>query len=136
VRVFRAGEWKALQRFRPEAIAAWHSDLLLIGQLYRSGTLALPDFNAPFLVFTHPETGPLSEEQHRHLWSLFGLPFFEQVRDSAGRLLAWECEARDGFHVDSSGLASLQASALTEGCPCGRPDPLYRIGRLRASEAA
>lgn len=131
VRVFRAGEWKALERFRPEALAGWYSDLVLVGQLRNSGVLALPDLNAPLLVFSHPETGPLTEDHHTHLWRLFGIPFFEQVRDSAGDLLAQECEARDGFHLLPGAAHRVCAEAYAEPCPCGRPDPRYRITGAR-----
>jgi hypothetical protein len=132
IRVFRPGEWKALERFRPEALAAWHSDLVLIGQLYRSGVLALPDLSAPFLVFSHPDSGPLTSAQYDQLWALFGLPLFEQLRDSSGRLLAQECEARQGFHLPphtqpAQALFPFDATPLASPCPCGRPDPLYRL---------
>jgi hypothetical protein len=132
IRVFRPGEWKGLERFRPQALAAWHSDLVLIGHLYHSGVLSLPDLSAPFLVFSHPDSGPLTPAQYDQLWTLFGLPLFEQLRDSAGRLLAQECEARQGFHLPAQDQPSLvayplRATPLPSPCPCGRPDPLFDL---------
>lgn len=136
VRVFRAGEWKAVERFRPQALAGWHSDMVLLGQLYRSGVLSLPELNAPLVVFSHPECGPLTEAQHAHLWSLFGLPFFEQIRDSSGTLLAQECEARDGFHLATEAAAVLHREPVAETCSCGRPDPRYRLVATESSAFA
>jgi hypothetical protein len=65
------------------------------------------------VVLTHEGDPLLTEHDRDRLWDRFRVPVFEQVMTREGTLIAWECDAHDGFHV-----AGPQGS---ECCPCGNP---------------
>lgn len=89
---------KQLETSRPQALAGSVKDLVEVAALREMKVLKLRSLSYPLIVITRPGEPRLSEADHDHLWQLFRLPVFEQVRDRDGRLLAWECESRDGFH--------------------------------------
>ena len=86
----------------------------------------------------------MSTEQRERLWDAFELPVFEQLRGFEGELLASECDAHDGLHLETenavfeeldgqlvvTSLAArgipvlrletgLAGSIARRGCPCG-----------------
>ncbi len=89
----------------------------------------------------------LDEPLRDLLWRVFGLPVYQQFRSWSGGLLAWECSAHAGLHIDASKatfrtasnsaelLVSVKGDSLQPGvllptgfdarvtdltCPCGR----------------
>ena len=89
---------KQLEAARPEALAASIRDLVEVAALREMRVLKLRSLSYPLVVITRAGEARLSEADHDRLWRLFRLPVFEQIRDSGGRLVAWECESRNGFH--------------------------------------
>jgi len=78
-------------------------------------------------VFTRPRESRLTGEHHEQLWKWFSLPAFEQVRGASDELLAYECEAREGFHLAPGVRASLLGGApCKQECPCGESAPRMR----------
>lgn len=118
VRCFAPWSAYQVQRTNPEALAAALPDLMEVARLRDEGLLSLPDLSMPLIVFSTLKSGILSQEDRERLWDAFGLPFYEQVRDEQGRLLAYECDAREGFHwVGQEVVAHLPSPEL---CACGR----------------
>lgn len=127
-----------LTESRPAALAGSWQELSAAGHLLESGSLDLPELSFPLVVFSNPARGILSDRQHELLWGWFHLPVFEQLRDADFTLLAWECEAREGFHVvEGADLAALNPQLLDEACQCGLPgariQPAYTADRSRAA---
>lgn len=110
-------EWNSavLNKYRPCALAGWLPDLIQAGRLRESGHLAACQLSHPLLVFSTPEQGPLDEDAHSTLWRWFGLPVYEQIRTAEGRLVAVECETRNGFHLAGEDAANHDGPA----CDCG-----------------
>lgn len=126
---------EALARYRPQALAGWWNELTEVARRLLAGDLELPDLQYPIVVFSRGSSGPLPPRCHDLLWGWFRVPTLEQIRARGGQLLAFECAARDGFHlapgVDPS---SLPLHRALEPCPCGNPAPLYRPAKtLRAA---
>lgn len=96
--VFETWSVKQLESSRPQALAGSLKDLVEVAALREMRVLKLRSLSYPLVVITRPGEPRLSEADHDRLWRLFRLPVFEQIRDLDGRLLAWECESRDGFH--------------------------------------
>jgi hypothetical protein len=129
--------WTAEQvnAFQPEALAGSLPGLREAANLIESGKLKLPLLTFPVVVFTKPEGGRLSSDELDELWSRLRLPVFEQIRSASGQLLAYECEARDGFHV----LDDFQPDGIWrvshERCGCGlssmRMFPSAALSRVR-----
>lgn len=118
-----------LARLRPQALAGWWNDLEEVARRLIEGGLELPDLQFPILVFSHVSSGPMPRRSHDLLWDWFRVPTYEQIRGSGGELLAYECAARDGFHLAAGAdPSSLPLGRSAEPCRCGNPAPLYRAG--------
>lgn len=110
--------------------------------------------NLALVAWIGPDHGFLSEATRELLWRTFQVPVFAQLVGPAGEVLAWECEAHDGLHMEASrgvcefssgellvtSLVSLRRPALRlrtgltaavaeEPCPCGVSSP--RLVELR-----
>lgn len=131
-------QWSApdLKRLRPQALAGWWNDLAEVARHVLAGELELPDLQYPILVFVRPEAAPLPARCHDRLWDWFGAPTLEQVRMPDGQLLAYECEARDGYHMACPEAAERMALVrLRRPCACGSSAPVYRLVRSQAAAA-
>lgn len=101
-----------------------------------------------------PGHGFLTEEARELFWNAFGVPVFAQLVGPEREVLAWECEAHDGLHIESeegvletgpgellmTSLVSLRRPAIRlrtgltgeiveTPCGCGLSSP--RLTRLR-----
>ena len=65
-----------------------------------------------------------TDAQRDRLWTLFQVPAYAMLIDSDGRMVGFECEAQNGFHVPG------KAAPGSPLCECGRP------GQLLHTEAA
>ncbi|MDX2151991.1 MAG: hypothetical protein SFV54_14730 [Bryobacteraceae bacterium] len=80
--------------FRPEALAGPFD---VLRQLSRR---KLDGLRQSIIVFRTLEEGRLTDSERDELWRAFELPVFEQLRAPGGELLAAECEAHQGLHLD------------------------------------
>ena len=119
-----------MANFRPAAIAATAAQLEAL-----RGT-PIPSLRNALIVLVRPDEPRLSEDDRERLWRAFRVPVFEQRIDHGGRLLAVECEAHDGLHIEAPDLAPQPGEVLeTASCGCGRTTPRLiapeRIENLR-----
>lgn len=131
-------QWNAkqLEACRPEALAASPAELLLVAALRRDGALRLPALDYPLVALLRENETPLAESQLDELYTLFGLPVHQQIRNSEGRLLAYDCLAGSGFHIAREGVSLPGMTPAPEICACGDPAPrLRQAGRARAAGA-
>ena len=125
VRVFAGGWDAATAAFAPAAIAGtWPQIESLIPEKIPSLTHAL-------IVLARPGERTLSPSQREKLWTVFRVPVFEQIVDERGTLLAAECEAHDGLHIESFGFVSKEQRVDGTRCGCGRETP-----RLKTDDRA
>ena len=86
-------------------------------ELLRAAHAGAHASRAVFVTLRQEET-PLSNRQRDTLWELFQVPSFVLLLDGKGRLLAYECEAQCGLHVNPKYPAR---SPIESACECGRP---------------
>jgi hypothetical protein len=117
VRIF-AGGWDAdAAAYHPAAIAGtWPQIESLLAHNLTSLTHAL-------IVLARPEDSLLTTEQRQRLWRAFRVPIFEQIIGENGALLAAECEAHAGLHIESPSLKIAGSSIERALCGCGRNTP-------------
>jgi hypothetical protein len=84
------------------------------------------------IVLTAPDGPILSMAERERLWRAFHVPVFEQIVGSHGELLAAECEAHDGLHVQIAELPWDGFCLEISACGCGRKTP--RITPLETAE--
>ena len=121
VRVFPRGWSEEVSAFAPAAVAAPREQLLELAAAERP-----PVFTHAVIALERPGEPMLSMAEREQLWRAFRVPVFEQIIGPGGELLAAECEAHDGLHIESSDLPLGRDTIDTSPCPCGRKTP--RIG--------
>jgi hypothetical protein len=123
-RVFARGWSAEAANFAPAAIAATAAQLHALPPV--------PSVRNALIALVRPSDPGISEDDRERLWRAFRVPVFEQRIDESCRLLASECEAHDGLHIESAGVSSREGELLeTTRCGCGRTAP-----RLVAQERA
>ncbi len=126
VRVFEDGWDTEAAAYRPAAVAGtWRQMEGLLAQKMAPVTHAL-------IVLARPEDrlltpgDLLTTQQRQQLWRAFRVPVFEQIIGERGTLLAAECEAHAGLHIESAKFEVAGLSIESRPCGCGRTTP--RIG--------
>jgi hypothetical protein len=129
--VFRHGWNEAAAAYRPAAIAGtWRQIESLLPLKIDSLTHAL-------IVLARPDGDLLTREQRRRLWKGFRVPVFEQIIGANGILLAADCEAHDGLHIESPKFDTGARLIEAAPCGCGRPGPrLKRVEQIEEIRAA
>lgn len=126
VRVFPRGWCEEAGQFAPAAIAGTLDQLLKL-----AGGANPPAPTHALIVLARMDQPMLSAFDRELLWSAFRVPLFEQVIGPRGELLAAECEAHAGLHIETPGLAWAGYRIETAPCACGRETPrLAPINRL------
>jgi hypothetical protein len=147
-----------LEDFQPDSLAGPVGRLLTLAQAVLNGNLQLTSLSSAIVAFTGLKHGSLKNEDRDLLWRAFQLPIFEQFRGFSTELLAWECEAHDGLHINAENAifesasdgellltclecpeysllrvgTEMTADILTEPCGCG--ETTARLVGLQAIE--
>lgn len=117
-RVFENGWTEDAQNFAPASIAAAPAQLDAL-----RGT-PIPSLRNALIALVRPGDSRLTEDDRERLWQAFRVPVFEQRIDESGCLLAAECEAHAGLHIEAPDLAPRSGEVLeTAPCGCGRTTP-------------
>ncbi len=72
----------------------------------------------PIVVLSEQDCDLLSATDRDYIWNTFGVPVFEYLLAASGRIIARECEAHDGMHVE--GDVGPGFAITDELCACGR----------------
>jgi hypothetical protein len=157
VQVLTADWERRLELFRPEAIAGPLPVLRMLAASALSGKARIPPLRNAVIAFSRVGEHTMGEADRDLFWRVFQVPVFEQLLGFDGRVIAWECEAHDGLHIDEdhafieeadgttpemllTSLTDLRYPALRVGtelafhfehsaCGCGRREP--RLEGLR-----
>lgn len=142
VQAFIPERWLELERYRPHVILGNAVDLQRLAEQVDLGMVDLTCVNHAVVALTACGASPLSDVLRVVLWQSLGVPIFELYVGPDHRLLAFECEAHDGWHLepgveitvfdaelilDSPGnyglRTGLSGRVTEEACPCGRETP-------------
>ena len=119
VRVFPEGWGGASANFAPCAIAGtWPQIENLLAD-------SIPSLTHALIVLARPDDLLLTDAQRDKLWRAFRVPVFEQIIGERGVLLAAECEAHDGLHIEQASFTS-KLPRDESPCGCGRKTPRVR----------
>jgi hypothetical protein len=147
ISVFPPHRWSDLQAFGPNILVGAAADLQRFVQRMDLRTVGLTTVDHAIFVLTALGDQPLTDVLRVVLWQRFGVPVYELYLDESGVLLAAECEAQDGWHiqpgcwfVERHGELLLQSgrgvqartglpfAIETDACSCGRPGARIRPG--------
>jgi hypothetical protein len=118
VRVFPQGWSEEVSAFAPAAIAAPREQLLRLAAGDRP-----PALTHAAIALESPGDPLLSVAERERLWRAFRVPVFEQIIGPDGELLAAECEAHDGLHIETPGRSWDGYRLEVAACGCGRKTP-------------
>ncbi len=127
VRIFPQGWSEAVSAFAPQAVAASREELLGLAAVETP-----PVFTRAVVALENPGDPMLSMEERQRLWGVFRVPVFEQIIGPRGELLAAECEAHDGMHIEAPEIAWEGYRVELAPCGCGRKTP--RLTHFDAGE--
>ncbi|MBV6433190.1 MAG: hypothetical protein IANPNBLG_03367 [Bryobacteraceae bacterium] len=88
-----------LEEFAPDSLAGPVHRLCALAEDAIEGRLTMRPLRSVVIAFTGLRHGCLKQEDRDLLWRAFQAPVFEQFRGFSQELLAWECEAHDGLHI-------------------------------------
>jgi hypothetical protein len=78
----------------------------------------------PLIVLSDLHEGLIMEADREYIWQSFGVPVFEYLIGGDGRIVARECEAHDGLHLEPDSAFPLKedwpGKVTSEACPCGQ----------------
>jgi hypothetical protein len=118
VKVFQEGSRQHLSRYRPDSIAGPVGALRRLAEGHEDRRAWVPRLTHSVVAFTIPRQGFLSEEARELLWRVFRVPVFCQFLGLDAELLAWECEAHEGLHIERD------HAVFESDCRSGEPELL------------
>lgn len=159
---FPRNRWEQLETFRPRVLVGSAADLHCVANLAQRHVLDLSSVDHALFAVTRWGSQPVSDVSRVVLWQAFGVPVYELLVNARGALLASECEAHEGWHIERRARFSLRNGELildsanrlgrptglkgsveTELCPCGRPgmrlmniEPMVALMRVPRELAA
>jgi hypothetical protein len=98
-RGFRCGEWQALADYQPQILVGTRSELQLLVEEMGRDAWELNSVDCAVVVLTYSYTAPLDDVFRVMLWQRFGVPIYELLVGPHNTLLAAECEAHEGWHI-------------------------------------
>lgn len=98
--IFQPRDWTGIRRFGPYALAGPVGALRSLAENPQARSLLSPFPSHSILALLTFRQAGVSEETRGLLWRAFGVPLYAQILSAARHLMAWECEAHEGFHVD------------------------------------
>ena len=140
VHIFSEGRWGELSAFAPDVLLGTIPDLQRFMEAMRSERVPSPSVHRAICVLTTLGARPIDDCVRRALWQAFGVPTFEILVSSTGKILASECEAHEGWHImpgtelsvvsgrlvwqqsgDRAAPTGLRARIEADPCSCDRP---------------
>lgn len=97
---FPAERWDEMEAFCPEMLVGAGADLQWLAEKMRMGEIALRSVDHAIFVLTSTGDAPADDTLRVVLWQAFGVPVYELFVGADGTLLAGECEAHEGWHVE------------------------------------
>ncbi|MBV8072839.1 MAG: hypothetical protein JO270_23250 [Acidobacteriaceae bacterium] len=150
-RGFPCGRWDELAAYQPHVLVGTQSELQLVLDEIEKGRLDLSTVDRALVVLTYTCNALLDDVFRVRLWQAFGVPVYELLIGPNSTLMAAECEAHEGWHVQPEAEISFHAGEIRysfrsnpvvqtgwagrlemERCPCGR-DSARLVGLERVS---
>ena len=100
VEAFIPDRYLELESYRPRVLVGYASELQRLSEEVDLGLVDLTCVDHAIVLLTACGSKPMSDLLRVVLWQSFGVPVFELYIGPDHRLLAFECEAHDGWHLE------------------------------------
>jgi hypothetical protein len=97
---FTPERWLELEAYRARVLIGDASDLQRLLEQVQLGMLALASLDTAIVVLTRYRVAPLRDTSRVTLWQGFGVPIFELYLGPDNSVLAAECGAHEGWHLE------------------------------------
>ena len=88
----------------------------------------------PLVVFSSVHEALMTDADRDYIWHTFRVPAFEYLLDGGGEIIARECEAHEGLHLDRAPESLGRATVTEQPCDCGQSG--VRLMTLATGEGA
>ncbi|MDQ2710833.1 MAG: hypothetical protein M3Y72_18670 [Acidobacteriota bacterium] len=112
VQPFPHERWRDLGAFRPSVLVGYGLDLQRLAEKVAKDDFELRTIDHAIFALTDCGSAPVSDVLRVTLWQRFGVPVYELIVAPGCRLLAFECEAHDGWHVADNAVPYLVMGEL------------------------
>jgi hypothetical protein len=112
--LFLPDRWKCLQASAPNVLIGSAADLQRLVERIDIGTIEVDTLDHSIYVLTAVGDRPLTDVLRVVLWQRFGVPIFELYTYECG-VLAYECEAHEGWHIEAGSRLRVVAGELVLG---------------------
>ena len=120
---FPRARWNDLADFRPRVLVGSASDLQRLYRECEGASAKLESLDYALFVLTQCGANPLSDVLRVSLWQAFGVPLYELFVGPGSILLAAECEAHEGWHIEHPASFSVADGKLTLDLPTRKRVP-------------
>ncbi|MDQ2841522.1 MAG: hypothetical protein M3Y72_10895 [Acidobacteriota bacterium] len=117
VRPFRRERWGELALFQPNILIGYGLDLQRLTEKVMRQEIQLTSLDRAIFALTDCGSAPVSDLLRDSLWRVFGVPVYELIIAPGCSLLASECEAQDGWHLQEGAHAYLVRGELVFDAP-------------------
>ena len=100
-RYFLPAQEAELQAYGPRVLIGSSENLLKLAAHVERRSLDLRQLDRAVFALTDCRDMPLRETARAAFWQAFGVPVYELLLGGDGSLLAAECEAYEGWHIES-----------------------------------
>lgn len=98
-RFFGPQDFGRLRNYAPDALAGPVSALRTLAERIPSRvSWSFKPGHSLIVLLVFPQTG-ITAETRELLWRVFEVPLYAQILSPSRSLLAWECQAHEGYHV-------------------------------------
>jgi hypothetical protein len=94
--------WHLIPAYAPDAVAGTRESLQRLCQYLAAQHLDFSFVERAVFVLTQVGERPLSDQARDELWRVFAVPVFELFVARDGLILAHECDAHEGWHVNAT----------------------------------
>jgi hypothetical protein len=116
-----------IEAFRPNVLLGQIAELEHLANLADAKVIDLSSVDTAILVTRNVGATATTDVQRVVLWQVFAVPVYELLLSDEGQLVASECEAHSGWHLEPGMQLENrldQAHNLeTSICACGRTEP-------------
>src|SRR5256885_5075651 len=101
VPAFSPERWQEFETYHPRVLVGPAADFRKLRDQVELGTVDVTSVDHAIFVLTSFGETPLSDISRVVFWQSFGVPVYELFMSPAGTLLASECQAHEGWHVET-----------------------------------
>lgn len=129
-------QWPELATQRPSVLVGTVSELQLLMENMDRRKLDVSSVDRAIVVLTYSCSKPMDDVVRVTLWQTFGVPVYELLVGPNNTLLAAECEANDGWHVQPDVEVFFADGELVCAVRSHHPVEAGWVGRLERQPCA